>query len=183
MRRSCSSYSVSWGKWASSCSSHSSPWACICVWAILYNNSSSVENICADELPPIAQAGEKCVAPVATIIAHSGPDELAHVAPIHRSPCANMRRWYILYSSSFENMGRRATLLLRYSSSRENMCSSCSSRSSPLNYARKELARAKRWADLSEVCKYWHYSGVMCCGYYYNLCCHYYVWMGSLFGR
>ena len=63
------------------------------------------------------------------------------------------------------------TLVNIYSSSRENMCSSRSSRSSPVGYPRKELARSIRRADLSEVCKFWLYSGVMCCGCFY--CCHY----------
>ena len=43
--------------------------------------SSSLET-CADELPPIAQAGGNMCSSCIVPIAHSGPDELAHVAPI-----------------------------------------------------------------------------------------------------
>ena len=49
--------------------------------------------ICAGELPPIAQAGGNvCVAHLAPIIAHSGPDELLYVVA-HVLPLIELTRW------------------------------------------------------------------------------------------
>ena len=81
--------------------------------------------------------GETCVAHLAPI-AHSGPDELAHVTPIAHPGqiCAGE------LSSITQALKTCADELPSYSSSRENMCSSCSSGTSPVTHPRKELARA-----------------------------------------
>ena len=64
--------------------------------------------------------GETCVAHLAPI-AHSGPDELAHVTPIAHPGqiCAGE------LSSITQALKTCADELPSYSSSRENMCSSC----------------------------------------------------------
>ena len=71
-------------------------------------------------------------------MAHSRPDELARVAPIAHPGqiCADE------LSCIAQALKTCADELPSNSSSRENMCSSCSSRSSTVSYARKELARA-----------------------------------------
>ena len=56
MCSSCSYYSSFRAKWASSCSSHSSPWENMGRWAILH--IAQALKTCAVELSPIAQAGE-----------------------------------------------------------------------------------------------------------------------------
>ena len=89
---------------------------------------------CADELPPIAQTAGNCIARVAPI-ALSAPNEQAHVALIAHPGkiCADEP------SSTAQDLKTCADELPSYSSSWENMCSSCSSRSSPVSYHRQEL--------------------------------------------
>ena len=130
----------------------------MCRWAIAY--SSSLET-CADELSPITQALQTCVDELPSI-AQAGGNMCSSYSSYssfrtrwtsscssYSSPWANMCRWAIIYSSSFENMFRWATLL-DYSSSRGNMCSSCRSRSSRVDYPRKSKLEIRQ-ADLSKV--------------------------------
>ena len=144
------------------------------IWA-----SSSV--VCADELPPIAQALKTCADELPPIYKYSSSlgnifyiadvlpliialaggntssllisssyssfwakwaSSMSHVAPLYSSPWALMRKWAILYSSSFENM----TMYMQMSyppitQCRENMCSWCSS---------ALIHVAHQWATLEE---------------------------------
>ena len=72
----------------------------------------------------------------AASIAHHGRDELAHVAPIAHPGQICLGE----LSSIAQALKTCADDLPSYRSSRENMCSSCSSRSSPVIHPRKELA-------------------------------------------
>ena len=88
---------------------------------------AQVLKTCADELPPIAQAGGNMCSSCSSYVAH--PVQI----------CAGD-----LFSVAQALKTWADELPSYYSSSRENMCSSYSSRSSPVSYPRKELGRAKR---------------------------------------
>ena len=128
---------IIYSSWASSFILYSSSFVNMCRWAIAYSlrfenmyvqmsyrlDIAQASKTCADELRPIAQAGEN----------------MCSSCSFYSSSWPNMCRWAIVYSSSFETC---ADELSSCSSSRENMCSSRSSRGSPVSYPRKELARA-----------------------------------------
>ena len=121
---------------------YSSSFENMCGWAIAY--SSSLQKICRWAISPTAQVGGNTCSSCKLI---PGTDELARVAPIPHSGhiCAND------LSTIAQALKTCADELPSYTSSGGNLCSSCSSRGSPVSYPRKELARSYGELHLSEV--------------------------------